>query len=605
MSPGGPSTLAALQEAGELETVDLALADLIRRRWDGDHPAVSLAVALSSRASREGHVCLDVRQIAGRRLGVDSAGFALVAPDAAEWERRLRACAAVGQPGESCPLILDPAGRLYLARHWHDEQRLADRLRERACSTPLALSMATLEGHLNALFPRVAGETDWQRVAAAVAALRQLCVVSGGPGTGKTSTVAGILALLLRLDPGAPPRIALAAPTGKAASRLEQAVAASLEGMLTEPAQRAARPTRAHTIHRLLGSRSAASGFRHHAGNPLAVDVLVVDEASMVDLALMTRLLDALPRHARLILLGDRDQLASVQAGAVLGDICAGARGFSASFASQLEALAGPLEHADIGPASMLSDCVVLLRRSYRFAAAGGLGTLAAAVRDGQAKTALAALDAGGEVGWGRGGVMELAAGFHHFRDAVWARMPTNEVLQRFDRYRVLAALRGGPRGVVALNRGIERALGLARDRPPGSDWYRGRPIMIRRNDYALGLYNGDVGVALPDADGGGELRVYFVQPGGSLRSLSPLRLPEHETVYATTAHKSQGTEFESVAVVLPEQFGAALTRELLYTAVTRARTRVGVWASRSVLAATIAQPTRRNSGLRDALWGS
>jgi exodeoxyribonuclease V alpha subunit len=306
-----------------------------------------------------------------------------------------------------------------------------------------------------------------------------------------------------------------------------------------------------------------------------------------------------------LVLLGDRDQLASVQAGAVLGDVCAGARGFRPALAERLEELAGPLAWRAPAAAPALSDCLVPLQRSYRYDAAGGLGRLAVAVRDGDAGAALAALDAGEQVGWGEAGSAGLAAGYQAYRAAVRGGQPPEAVLAAFDRYRVLAALRAGPRGVEALNRSIEQALGLARERRPGSEWYAGRPVMITRNHYGLGLYNGDVGVALADAAAGGELRVFFQQPGAGLRALPPLRLPEHETVYATTVHKSQGSELEAVAVVLPEQPGAAATRELLYTAITRARSAVRVWASRQALSAAVAQPTRRSSGLREALWGA
>ena len=603
-SDRGLSPLQRLQQAGRLGEVDVAFAELIARRWGGGEPAVSLAVALASRASRDGHVCLDLRLTAGERLIADPVLGTLIAPEAREWEQALRACGAVGRPGEPRPLVLDAAGRLYLARYWRDEQRLAVMLAARAGQTPQSPDSGRLRRELDALFPPVSGEPDWQRVAAAVTVLRGLSVIAGGPGTGKTATVARILVLLLRLAGGRHPRMALAAPTGKAASRLEQAVAMALASLPLAAAERAALPLRAHTLHRLLGGRPGGGRFRHHADNPLALDLLVVDEASMVDLALMTRLLEALPSPARLVLLGDRDQLASVQAGAVLGDVCAGARGFRPALAKRLEELAGPLAWRATAAAPALSDCLVPLQRSYRYDAAGGLGRLAVAVRDGDAGAALAALDAGEQVGWGEAGSPGLAAGYQAYRAAVRGGQPPEAVLAAFDRYRVLAALRAGPRGVEALNRSIEQALGLARERRPGSEWYAGRPVMITRNHYGLGLYNGDVGVALADAAAGGELRVFFQQPGAGLRALPPLRLPEHETVYATTVHKSQGSELEAVAVVLPEQPGAAATRELLYTAITRARSAVRVWASRQALAAAVAQPTRRSSGLREALWG-
>jgi exodeoxyribonuclease V alpha subunit len=337
---------------------------------------------------------------------------------------------------------------------------------------------------------------------------------------------------------------------------------------------------------------------------------LVIDEASMVDLALMAKLLEALPGHARLLLLGDKDQLASVEAGAVLGEICA-QTGFTRAFADRLAQLVDvPIEAGADFP---LADSIVLLKHSYRFQPRSAIGRLAELINQGNAEGVLALLAGGehGELNWQQRSdalPMRLAAHLRarlaEYWQAVVTRAAPAEILAAFNRSRVLCAHRDGPAGALEVNRVVLRDLLARRDVDARQLWYPGRPVMILRNDYNLQLFNGDIGIALPDRSAGGELRVFLPSVEGGLRAVHPARLPEHESVYAMTIHKSQGSEFDQVLILLPSEPSPVTSRELLYTAVTRARSRVEIWASEAVLLDSVARRVRRASGLRDRLSG-
>ncbi|MEA3221503.1 exodeoxyribonuclease V subunit alpha [Immundisolibacter sp.] len=586
--------LLALQQARALRPLDAHFADLLLRHAARPSPELALAAALVSRHTGEGHVCLPLGRFAGR-APFDEQPWR--APPLAEWREALLGSGVVGEPGAGTPLILDSVGRLYLHRLWRDEAEVARDLLRRAA--PRAdVDPAALHAPLRRLFPDTDPGSVGQRRAAAVAALHGLGILCGGPGTGKTHTVARLLALLMELSGERPLRLALAAPTGKAAQRLAESLRKAADVLPAGFALPASIPT----LHRLLGLRPDGSA-RHDADHPLRCDLLLIDEASMVDLPLLARTLRALPPAARLILLGDPNQLASVEAGAVLGELCAGAGAYSPAAAARIEAASGDAIPGG-GPGG-IGDAVAKLEHSYRFAGGGAIGRLAAAVNAGDAQGALELLRSGGAVRFETVDtparlVARLATEVGPALQPLFETVDPATALARLGEFQVLTALREGAFGVSGVNAVIERALqrrGLIRAQ---AAHYPGRPLLIGSNDYALGLFNGDLGLLLPDP--AGALRAWFTGPEGTPRALAPSRLPAHESAYALTVHKSQGSEFTRVLLILPPQPSPLLTRELIYTALTRAREGVTVWGSEATLAAAIGRRLERDSGLGDAL---
>ncbi|MBB5349480.1 exodeoxyribonuclease V subunit alpha [Desulfoprunum benzoelyticum] len=513
-----------------------------------ERPLFRMLVADLSAAMAAGHVCLSV--------GSEKAALLSRSP-------------LVSDGGVPAPLVLH-AGYLYLHRYYRYERRLADQLLHLA---QVRHQVPGLEALLDSCFPVEEAEHDRQRLAARLALTRSLTLITGGPGTGKTFTVARILALLLRVHgPGL--RLALAAPTGKAAMRLRESIANGIATLDLPPALAAAVPAQAATLHRLLGVRADSSRFRHEAGNPLPADVVVVDEASMIDLALMSKLVDALGPTARLILLGDRDQLASVESGAVLADC-----------------------------SRSLPDNTVELDRTYRFD--HGISQLATLInsQDGGGAWDLLDRNAADSVSLVRGDFVDQAVA--RYRDYMTAAVQAEDATEiqglftLLNRFRVLCAVHHGRQGTALVNAAIEDGLRDAGCSIPSDDpWYPGRPILVTRNDYSLDLFNGDVGICLPDRSRDGRSTVWFERPDGRLRSVLPSRLPQCETVFAMTVHKSQGSEFDEVLVVLPEHGSPVLSRELVYTAITRARTSVRISARREVLALAAGRSLDRFSGL-------
>ena len=601
------SSVAAIGEL-DFSDIDLKFGRFMARLSGGDRGELTAAAALASRARGNGDVCVQLGDFAGHTL----TAFGLTVPSLPSWIQVLRESGVVGAPGDFRPLVLDEQGRLYLHRYWDYEKRLAEHVLARAVDAE-HVDLRLLRKGLERYFPN----PDYveQKIAAATAVLRRLCVISGGPGTGKTTTVVKILALLAEQAGGRRLSVALAAPTGKAAARVQDAMRAAFGQLELDLFSREAMPDEALTIHRLLGARADSVHYRHHRGNPLQHDVLVVDEASMADLALTTKLFEALPGRARIILLGDKDQLASVEAGAVLGDICHTA-GYSGSFAKRLASVAGvPLAKIATtrNASSPLSDSVALLNRSYRFGQQSGIGMLARVVNDGRGEAALALVKSAShpDIAWCTVGAGDLRAGLsaiaqenlRGYFDAVRAHAAPQALFALLNEFRVLCAHRTGRFGAKAVNDAIEQLLEVQQLGEPRAGWYAGRPVMITRNDYGLRLFNGDVGIALHDPDADGRLKVFFYTPSAGLRSIVPARLPEHETAYAMTIHKSQGSEFGHVLLVLPDQLSPIMTRELVYTGLTRAMKRVDIWGTEAVFSAAIARRLVRASALRERLW--
>lgn len=599
------TTVQRMPDESARSDLEQHFARFLARLAGTEDAAVYAAAVLACRATSSGDVCVRLGDYAGRPIAaLDGA-----APALADWIARLRRSPVVGAPGEFRPLILDEAGRLYLYRYWQYESRLAEDLLARACEVQ-EVDADDLRRGLERLFPDPRDLE--QKRAAAMAVLRRLAVISGGPGTGKTYTVVKILALLAAQARGRTLAVALAAPTGKAAARVQEAVRHALEGYARDDPVRDCVPREAHTLHRLLGARPGSVHYRHDRDHPLALDVLIVDEASMADLALMAKLAAALPAHARLILLGDKDQLASVEAGAVLGDICGGS-GTSPQFAARLAAVTGDhdFETTHATAHSPLGDSIALLQRSYRFGADTAIGRLAAAVNRGDGETALALLrsEPSGQLTWRTVGARGIGAALEPVLDALADHVESarrgapEEAFRRFDAFRVLCAHRGGLCGALAVNQLIEAGLEARQRIDRRRAWYPGRPVMVMRNDYGMQLFNGDVGIALPDPDAEGQIRVFFPLQAGGMRRISPARLPEHETVYAMTIHKAQGSEFERVLMILPDELSPVMSRELVYTGITRARSRVEIWGTEEVFVRSVERRLERASALRGRLW--
>ncbi len=669
-TPQRRSVLRRWVDHGWLRPLDVAFAEFLSQDVPDAPPLLRLAAALASHQLGRGHACLDLAATLrdpAFALSLPPEGSTTAETDdpppnpaevldgltLSDWQAALEHPELVNSGIGHTPLVR-VGTRLYLRRYWVYERTVIAAIQarlKRSEQIQITLPTAAIRQILDGLFPsapRSGTASDWQKLACALAARSAFSILTGGPGTGKTTTVIKLLALLQALalaDPNARTlRIRLAAPTGKAAARLNASIAGTIArlpldalGAAAEQVRKAI-PVTVTTLHRLLGRRPDTRRPRYHAGQPLALDVLVIDEASMIDLEMMAAVLDALPPSSRLILLGDKDQLASVEAGAVLGELCQRAAGshYSPMTADWLAAATG--ERIDpkliTADATMLDQSIVMLRHSYRFPAGSGIGQLAAAVNAGDTKMvsalarrdfsdlALIALDEDLEQRF-RALVIEgqvatsadpIRHGYRHYLQMLRDHQPApdadlsvfdawaRDVLKAHAQFQVLCAVRRGVWGVEGLNQRIARLLADAGLIPASSGWYSGRPVLVTRNDYALGLMNGDIGITLPAPGTPDMLRVAFADGQGGIQWILPSRLQSVETVYALTVHKSQGSEFAHAALILPASLSPILTRELIYTGITRASACLTlVQTGRyQVLAQAVTRRVLRASGLME-----
>lgn len=584
------------------------MARLAGEEWQWVAPLASMV----SMATRAGHSCLDFRGwAAAGDLFIDEEDGQVSLPG--NWSSELAGCPVIGGGEDTTPLVLENE-RLYLRRYWQYENDVAAYVTAKSREPDREIDLARLEQGVARLFTGGRGSIDWQMLAALAVLLRSFVVITGGPGTGKTTTLVRIIALLLEQQPvGHSLRIALAAPTGKGVTRLQAVMADIKKGLDCHENVREMIPTGAMTLHRLLGPIKGSPFFRFHEKNRLPYDLVVVDEASMVDLPLMAKLIRALGSGARLVLLGDHRQLASVEPGAVLGDFCEpGMIGsFSREFCQKVSAFVGSTELSLQDEArGKLADSLVGLKDSYRFNEGSGIGQLSRTLQDGDSGAALDILQSGRhpDVGWCEVGnkkdltvlLSERLAGDPP--DWLVDSSPL-DALSGMAHSQILCAVRAGPFGVATVNEFIRSALGdySGRSSNYGVN-YHGQPIMVVKNDHEQKLYNGDTGIIMAAQEEGGRLFAFFPDWEKGLRRIPLSVLPDHETVYAMTVHKSQGSEFDKVIIILPDRPSPVLTRELLYTALTRAREGVEVWGTAEIFKRAVEVSISRHSGLRDKL---
>ena len=586
-----------------MRDIDIAFAGFISRQQGASQLEVLLAAALSN-ALGDGHSCLYLNQLPSwlqAYLNHKQLNLAELLPD----------CQLIAKSEEYLPMVVD-GECLYLHKYWRFERGVAKKLIQLANSNTL-LQADAVKQTLSSLFPQSDQQVDWQKVAVAMAMQQQLAIITGGPGTGKTTTVTKLLAAITLLD-NETSIIKIVAPTGKAAARLAESIKQNVNRLDVAEDVKKQIPSEAQTIHRLLGSK-ANGKFVHDANNPLHVDILVVDEASMIDLPLMYRLLDALPEQAKLILLGDKDQLASVETGTLLGDLCKDVNltttdigfGWSESRCNELSSLTEqsinlmPVTHYSERQQRLI-ESTVGLSRSYRFAGDSGIGKLAKAINQSHVSGVLEHLSHG-DIDYLNGNetarLIDICASqYSEYLKRFQQGESYFSVLNAFFNFALLCSTKEGDVGVKSLNLAIEnklKSLGLINHM---QRFYAGRPVMITENDYSVNLFNGDIGIILPDENG--HLMAWFLTETDEPRAVLPARLPSHETVFAMTIHKSQGSEFNTVACALPWQGGlsAHITKELIYTAVTRAKKRFVLLADKQVLLEGVTRKVKRSSGI-------
>ena len=597
-----------LKKTDYFNPIDIHFAKFTGEFEKENQELIALSAALVSRNLADGHICLDIEDYSKNK----NLNFTL--PETEKWEKALECSSLTGSPGIFKPLIFD-GKRLYLYRYWDYENILIKKLK--TMSQKERTIDNNIKEKLNILFDEENNnKINWQKVAAFMALKKHFCVISGGPGTGKTTTVAKILCLLLQEKENI--KISLAAPTGKAAARMNEAIRKArlyLKEKVPLDLLNKIPHDMGKTIHRLLGSKGNSSPyFKHNSKNQLDYDVIIIDEASMIDLALMSKLIEAIKIDSRLILLGDKDQLASVEAGSVLGSICNGKYVdlFSSSFCNEYNSIEFnkkaklTAEYIDDGE-FFFKDSIINLKDSHRFKEKKGITVLASRVNKGEEialKTFNLYKKEDGIV-WHKvpSDIKKFMKNkvIDFFKDYIKAER-IEDSLEKFNNFRVLCAIKEGPFGVLSFNRIIQEILKEAGLIETSGIWYNHRPVMITRNDYNLNLFNGDTGIARKDKEG--RLRIYFPSSNGKdIRKFIPSLLPKHETVFAMTIHKSQGSEFNQVLIVLPERYNPVLTRELIYTGITRAKNTIEIIASKEIFKETVKKEIKRTSGLSEGLW--
>jgi exodeoxyribonuclease V alpha subunit len=591
-----------------IEAIDPILAgELAAAIGHADDELLFYSIMALTHALRAGHSCLQIEALAGHhhwRAQEQGGKSGYPFPPLEQWLDHLNQFPL--SPENNQPLVFE-LNRLYLRRYWQFEQEVAEHLR-RMMDAPPTISITEGQQVLTQLFPRptpVDEEPviDWQHLAVANALGRAFSIIAGGPGTGKTYTITKLLIALQHLHQIAPLTIALVAPTGKAAQRLTESIQKAKANMLQngiDPALLTQVPEQAATLHRLLGVRAHSPNFRHNQHHPLEVDLVLVDEVSMIDLPLMARLLRALKPEARLLLIGDADQLPSVAAGSILADLAPKPHpGYTLETTERLKQLTG----IELPPSEQGCNYLTLLQHSRRFDGDGGIGQLAVQVIAGHAAQSRQQLKQGSAEThlstetdlnhW----INQLTEQFYR---PLFAAKTIDSAFAILAAFRILTATRSGPQGVETINQQIEahlRHLGLI---DSASTIYHGRPILVTENHYGHQLYNGDIGLIWRREDG--TLQAAFSDQEGNIRWFSPSRLPKVESVYAMTIHKTQGSEYQHVAMVLPDYESPLLSRELIYTGITRASCMLSVWSSKSIWNMAVKKRVERFSGLKQRL---
>jgi exodeoxyribonuclease V alpha subunit len=597
--------LTELVSKNILTEMNIRFAEFIKELSGSNNEVLFYLMLIISRWTEEGHICLNLNNLCNETLNEITDGFDF--PETDRIREILLDSGCVGIPGDSAPLILDN-NLLYFERFYSDEKELLKNIflrLNKKITLPLNFQKI-IKGLVQDLFPENNNNINWQAVSAVTAVLKYFTVISGGPGTGKTTTVIKILILLIEINnklfnPVKPLNIILCAPTGKAAARLKESLENYKDNLNIRDDNLLSLPKEGYTIHRLINELK-----RDYTAPP---DIVVVDEASMADLSILRKLFSAIPDTTRVILLGDKDQLASVEAGAVLGDICSGVAdyNYSGSFYKCIEKYCGyktDNQHSERIPE--IRDSIILLERNYRFK--GILSEMSSAVNNGDSDRLLEILNnsQGNEIIWidpesekdYRNRIKEYIIRMY---SSYINEKDTRKAYNLFNSFRVLCALRRGPFGVETVNKWIENILKEKALINPYRQFYINRPVMITRNDYTTGLFNGDIGILRKAQDN--NIYIYFKNTEGCLKKFSPYKIKDVDTVYSMTVHKSQGSEFNNVMLILPDTPNPVVTRELIYTGITRTKSQIFIIAKKSVLLDCISKTIQRTSGIYKSLW--